>query len=61
MRIKEASANLAQATAEDRASVNNLTYVNMNLLTQVAYQSNHMATKDTAMATMQNIINQLQE
>ena len=61
MRIKEASANLAQATAEDRAAVNNLTYVNMNLLTQVAEQANHMATKDTAMATMQNIINQLQE
>ena len=32
VRIKEAFANLAQATDEDRASVTNLTDANMNLV-----------------------------
>ena len=33
--IKESFKNLAQATAEDRVSVTNLTGANMNLMTQV--------------------------
>ena len=59
MGIKEAFANLAQATAEDRAAVTNLTGSNKNLATQVAKQSNHMATKDDAMETMEKLIQQI--
>ena len=61
MGIKEAFANLAQATAEDRAAVTNLTDANRHLATQVAAKANNMATKGVAMETMSNIIQQLQE
>ena len=46
MGIEEAFDNLAQATAQDRAVVTNLTDANMNFVTKVDEQSNHMATKD---------------
>ena len=58
--IEEAFSNLAQATADDRVAVNKLTDANRYLETQVASQANSMATKDAAMDTMQNIIQQLQ-
>ena len=60
MVIKEDFTNLAQATAEDRASVTNLTDANRHPATQVAAQANNMTTKDSAMETMQKIIQQLQ-
>ena len=60
MGIKEAFANLAQATAEDRSAVTNLTDANRHLATQVAAQANNMATKDAAMDTMSKLIQQLQ-
>ena len=49
MSTDEAFVNLAQATAEDRASVTNPTDANIQLATQVEEQSNHMATKDANM------------
>ena len=58
--IKEAFVNLAQATEEYREELINLTEANMSLETQVADHANHMATKDSAMATMQKKIIQLQ-
>ena len=58
--IEEALANLAQATAEDRATVTNLTDSKMNLTKQVVYHANHMATEDAAMATIQKTIRKLQ-
>ena len=58
--IKEAFVNLAQATEEYREELINLTEANMSLETQVAEHANHMATKDSAMATMQKKIIQLQ-
>ena len=58
--IEEAFTNLAQATAEDRAAVTNLTDENRHLATQVAAQANNMATKDASMDTMSKIIQQLQ-
>ena len=58
--IEEALENLAQAIAEDRAVVNNITGANMNLTSQVEALANHMSTKDTVMAMMQKTINQLQ-
>ena len=60
MGIKEAFTNLAQATAEDKVAVTNLTDANIHLAAQVSYQANNMMTKDAAMETMQNIILQLQ-
>ena len=60
MGIEEAFSNLAQATADDRVAVNKLTDANRYLETQVASQANNMATKDAAMDTVQNIIQQLQ-
>ena len=60
MGIKESFINLAQATAEDRAEVNNLTDVNRHLATQVAKQANNMATKDATMKTMTKLIQPLQ-
>ena len=53
--IEEAFANLAQATA-----VTNLTDANRHLETQEAAQAINMATKDPAMETMSNLIQQLQ-
>ena len=50
--IEEAFANLVQATAEDREAANNLTGANINLTTQVEEYANHMAIKDSTMATM---------
>ena len=58
--IEEAFTNLDQATAEDRATVTNLTDTNRHLAAQVAAQANNMTTKDNAMETMQKIILQLQ-
>ena len=58
--IEEAFTNLAHTTAEDRAAVTNLTEANIHLKSQVAAQANNMTTKDAAMETMQNIIQQLQ-
>ena len=56
MVIKEDFTNLAQATADDRAEVTNLTDKNIHLAYQVAAQANNMTTKDTAMETTQKII-----
>ena len=58
--IEEAFTNLAQATAEDRVAVTNLTDTNRHLAAQVEAQANNMTTKDNAMETMQKIILQLQ-
>ena len=60
MGIEESFSNLAQATADDRVAVTILTDANIHLETQVASQANNMATKDAAMDTVQNIIQQLQ-
>ena len=60
MGTEEAFTNLAQATAEDRVAVTNLTDANGHLAAQVEDQANNMTTKDAAMETMQNIIQQLQ-
>ena len=60
MGIEEDFVNLAQAKAEDRAVVTNLTDANRNLATQVAVQANNMETKDAAMETISKIIQQLQ-
>ena len=54
MGIEEAFANL-------RAAVTNLTNANRHLATQMAAQANNMTTKDAAMETIQNLIQQLQE
>ena len=56
MGIKEAFAKLSQETAEYRASVTNLTNVNIHLATQVEDQSKKTATKDAAMETMSKLI-----
>ena len=56
MRIKKDFANLAQATAEDREAVNNLTEANRHLETQLATQANNMATKDATMDKMSKLI-----
>ena len=53
MEIKEAFANLAQSTSEDRAAVTNLTDANLKLTTQVTDHANNMSTKDVSMATIQ--------
>ena len=60
MGIEEAFTNLAQATAEDRSVVTNLTDKNRHLEAQVSAQTNNMMTKDSDMETMQKIILQLQ-
>ena len=60
MGIEEAFTNLAQATAEDRSVVTNLTDKNRHLAAQVSAQTNNMMTKDSDMETMQKIILQLQ-
>ena len=60
MGIKEALANLDHATEEDRAAVTNLNDANIHLATEVAAQANNMATKDAAMETMSNRIQQFQ-
>ena len=60
MGIKEAFANLSQATAEDRDTVTNLTDANIHLETQVAEKANYMATKDASMDTLTKLIQQLQ-
>ena len=57
--IKEAFANLAQATVVDRAGVTNLTDSNKNLVNQVAEQANHMATNDVSIDTMQKLIQKI--
>ena len=49
--IEESFMNLAQDTLEGRAAVTKLTGSNMNLETQVTEYSNHLATKDSAMAS----------
>ena len=58
--INEAFANLDQATAEDRAAVNNLTDANTHLAIQVSKEANHMANKDTNIETMTKLIQQIQ-
>ena len=60
MGIEKAFTNLAQATAEDRVTVTNLTDANRHLAAQVAAQVNNMATKDADMENMQKIVLQLQ-
>ena len=52
--IENAFANLAQATADDRTSVINLTGPSMNLATQVDEYANHLAIKDYGMAALKN-------
>ena len=56
---EESITNLSQATWYGRAAVTNLTGTNMNLTTQVGKYANHLATKDSAMATMEKTISQI--
>ena len=56
---EESITNLSQAIEEGRASVTNLTGTNMNLTTQVGKYANHMATKNSAMVTMEKTTSQL--
>ena len=58
--IKKAFVNLSQAAPEDRVVVTNLTDANKHLANQVANQANHMATKYSAVDTMQKLIQKLQ-
>ena len=58
--IKEAFANLAHTTTEDRAAVTNLTAAIKHKANQVGEQANDMATKDAAIETMQELIQKLQ-
>ena len=46
MEMSMALANLAQATAEDRAAVTNLTMANSTLTEQVARYDNRLSTKE---------------
>ena len=48
MDTEEAFANLAQATLEYRAAVNNFTDAKNHLATEVAEQANQMAANDAA-------------
>ena len=54
--INEAFSNLDQATAEDRAAVNNLTDANKHLQNKVAEKANNMATRDAAINTIKKLI-----
>ena len=56
---EESITNIAQLTEEVRAEMTNLTGTNMNLTTQVGEYANHLATKDSAMATMEKTISQI--
>ena len=58
--IEEYFENLAQATAEDRGAVSNLSGAYIKLMTQVVEYANYMTTKNSSMATMYKTISQLQ-
>ena len=58
--IEEAFINLAHVIVEEKEEVNNLTGAKMNLMTQVAEYANHLETKYSTMATIQETISHLQ-
>ena len=51
---------LYHTTAEDRASVKNLTNTNVNLTKKVVEYANHLSTKESNIAALTNTISKLQ-
>ena len=54
--ISVAFANLAQATAEDRAAVTNLTTTNSTIIEKVALYSNRLSTKEADNMALQTAV-----
>ena len=58
--IKEVFTILSHNTAEDRASVKNLTNTNVTLTEKVVEYENHLSTKESNIAALTNTISSLQ-